>query len=81
MKNFFKNDGFPCVVGYKNKNEKEQGKFIIKTLFDEVPLVDYNIRRMGIESLASYKKGEGFYIYDPFNLMFTREQKEKFDIT
>lgn len=80
MKKYFKKDGFPCIVGYKNEEEKKNGKFEIKTIFDEVPLVGYNIKKMGFGSLASYKQGQGFFVYDPYNLMFTKEEKEKLGI-
>ena len=59
------------------KRRGKNGKFKIDTLFDEVGIVGYNILSMGFISYGSYKKDEGFFFFDPFNMMFTKEQKEK----
>lgn len=77
LKKYLKKDGFPCVVSYKSEESKEKGQFEISLPFDELQLVGYNIRKMGFGAIASFKNGEGFYYYDPYNLMFTKEQKEK----
>ena len=77
LKKYLKEDGFPCVVSYKSEESKEKGQFEISLPFDELQLVGYNIRKMGFGAIASFKNGEGFYYYDPYNLMFTKEQKEK----
>ena len=77
LKKYLKRDAFPCIVSYKSQQALNKGQFEISPLFDELQLVGYNIRKMGFGAIASFKKGEGFYCYDPYNIMFTKEQKEK----
>lgn len=77
LKKYFKINETPYIIEIKNEKEFKEGKFKIETLFDEVGIVGYNILNMGFISYGSYKKDEGFFFFDPFNMMFTKEQKEK----
>ena len=77
LKKYFKINETPYIIEIKNEKEFKKGKFKIETLFDEVGIVGYNILNMGFISYGSYKKDEGFFFFDPFNMMFTKEQKEK----
>lgn len=80
LKKYFKPNETPYIIEIKNENEFKKGKYKIETLFDEVGIVGYNILNMGFISYGSYKKDEGFFFFDPFNMMFTKEQKEKFKL-
>ena len=43
-------------------------------------LATNNILKLGIISCAVYNKEYGFQFFDPFNMIFTREEKEKFGL-
>ncbi len=77
LKKYFKPNGTPYIIEIKSEEDFKNGIFKIDTLFDEVGIVGYNILSMGFISYGSYKKDEEFFFFDPFNVMFTKEQKEK----
>lgn len=77
LKKYLKLNEFPCIVDIDENKKESDGKFSIEPLFDELTIVGYNIHNAGFGAIASYKKDSGFFVYDPYNLMFTKEEKEK----
>ena len=49
----------------------------IQPLFDEQIVAKANIKKLGFASMSIWDKEKGFVLYDPYNLTFTKEQKEK----
>ena len=76
---------------YERKNEEpyiieeiiENGKkrFEIKEMYFEYINSINNILNLGIISCSSYNKDFGLQIFDPFNLMFSKDEKEKFGLS
>lgn len=76
---------------YERKNETPyicnevilDGKKELKIvgILDEYITAINNIFKLGVISCASYTKDFGFQFFDPFNLMFTKEQKEKLGLS
>lgn len=49
-------------------------------MMDDYFLATNNILKLDIISCAVYNKEYGFQFFDPFNMMFTKEEKEKFGL-
>ena len=75
MKKYIKANSTPYIVREKHKNGKVN--FEIKNMIDDYFLAVNNILKLGIVSCGVYNKEYGFQFFDPFNMMFTKEEKEK----
>ncbi len=66
----------PYIV---KENNTSDGKvnFEIKSMIADYFLANTNILNLGIISCSVYNKEYGLQIFDPYNLMFTKEEKEK----
>lgn len=75
MKRYVKINSTPYIVKENHKNGKIN--FEIKNMIDDYFLAVNNILKLGIVSCEVYNKEYGFQFFDPFNMMFTKEEKEK----
>lgn len=76
MKKYVKNKETPYIVK-ENKTNDGNVRFEIKNMIDDYILANKNILDLGIISCSVYNKEYGLQIFDPLDLMFTKEQKEK----
>lgn len=60
--------------------ENDEKKFRIKEMYSEYINSINNIFNLGIISCSSYTKDFGLQIFDPFDLMFSKDEKEKFGL-
>ena len=76
MKKYCKSDATPYIA---KKVEKGNGQtnFEIKNMIDDFILAENNIINLGIFACGVFNKEYGFQFFDPFNMMFTKEEKEK----
>ncbi len=79
MKKYVKSGETPYIVKEK-RNQTGKLDFEIKSMIDDYFLAQNNILKLGIVSCAVFNKEYGFQFFDPFNLMFTKEQKEKYGL-
>lgn len=49
-------------------------------MYNEYINAIYNIFRLGIISCSSYTKEFGLQIFDPYDLMFSKEEKERLEL-
>ena len=79
MKKYCKSDATPYIA---KKVEKGNGQtnFEIKNMIDDFVLAENNIINLGIVACGVFNKDYGFQFFDPFNMMFTKEEKEKFGL-
>lgn len=79
MKKYVRARETPYIV----KEEKDKtgiSNFKIRNMIDDYVLATNNILKLGIISCAVFNKEYGFQFFDPFNMMFTKEEKEKFGL-
>jgi len=79
MKRYVKTSETPYIVN-QIKDKEGKSNFEIKNMMDDYFLATNNILKLDIISCAVYNKEYGFQFFDPFNMMFTKEEKEKFGL-
>ena len=79
MKKYVRPSETPYIVK-EEKSANGQPNFKIKNMIDDYFLAINNILKLGILSCAVYNKEYGFQFFDPFNMMFTEEEKKKFGL-
>lgn len=79
MKKYIRQGETPYIVK-KVTDKNGNSNFKIRGMIDDYFLATNNILKLGIISCAVYNKEYGFQFFDPFNMMFTREEKEKFGL-
>lgn len=79
MKRYIKSAETPYIVK-QIKDKEGKFNFEIKNMMDDYFLANSNILKLGIISCAVYNKEYGFQFFDPFNMMFSKEEKEKFGL-
>ena len=79
MKRYVKTSETPYIVN-RIKDKEGKSNFEIKNMMDDYFLATNNILKLDIISCAVYNKEYGFQFFDPFNMMFTKEEKEKFGL-
>ena len=79
MKKYVRPEETPYIVK-KVTDKNGNSNFKIRGMIDDYFLATNNILKLGIISCAVYNKEYGFQFFDPFNMMFTREEKEKFGL-
>ena len=78
MKRYEKKNETPYLVEEIIENDKK--RFKIKEMYSEYINSINNIFNLGIVSCSSYTKDFGLQIFDPFDLMFSKDEKEKFGL-
>jgi len=79
MKKYIRQGETPYIVK-KVTDKNGNSDFKIRGMIDDYFLATNNILKLGIISCAVYNKEYGFQFFDPFNMMFTRKEKEKFGL-
>lgn len=75
MKQYERKHETPYIVDEIIENGKK--RFNIIEMYSEYINAIHNIFRLGIISCSSYTKEFGFQIFDPYDLMFSKEEKER----
>lgn len=78
LEKYFKPNSMPHILILEKEEDLEKGKFNIQKTFDEVIVANSNILKLGVCSTLIHSKEKGTVLYDPYNLMFTQEEKKKF---
>jgi len=78
MKKYERNNESPYLVD--EPIEKDNKNFNVINMYDEYIISTNNILKLGIISCSSYSKEYGFQFFDPFNLMFSKDEKKKFHL-
>lgn len=76
MKKYVRLNETPYIVK-EEKSSNGQPNFKIKSIIDDYFLATNNILKLGIVSCAVYNKEYGLQFFDPYNIMFTKEEKKK----
>jgi len=77
MKKYVRPRETPYIVKVM-KSKNNNPNFETKSMIDDYFLATNNILKLGITSCEVFSKEYGFQFFDPFNLIFTKEEKEKF---
>lgn len=78
LKKYLRANQTPYIVEEIESNGKKS--FNINTMISDYVLATNNILKLGIISCAVYNKEYGLQIFDPYDLMFSKEEKEKFKL-
>ena len=79
MKKYEKNNETPYLVDELIENDNKN--FNIISMYNEYIISINNILKLGIISCSRYDKEYGFQFFDPFDCMFTKEEKKKFGLS
>jgi len=76
LSKYIKPNSKPYITIPHDDNET----FDIQPLFDELFVTKVNLRNLGVGSRMIWNKEKGMVLYDPYNMQFTKEEKERFGL-
>ena len=78
LKRYLKKNENPSLV---INDQDHPGNFIIRPILNDFIVANYNILNLGIISCMNYSKEYGLQIFDPFDFMFSKEEKDKYGLS